>query len=79
MQKANKMSLPTEKIDNPVDTPLKSSSRERKLTEKDQEMHHEGAKKREKTFHKAYNSWKVTARETRTKLKKKNLLLRRPQ
>lgn len=52
-----------------MDTPPESSSRERRLTEKGQEMHHESAKKREKTFHKAYNSWKVTARETRTKLK----------
>lgn len=32
-------------------------------------MHNQDSKKREKTFHKMYNSWKLTARETRTKLK----------
>ncbi|XP_070412225.1 uncharacterized protein [Nothobranchius furzeri] len=63
------MSLPTEETDNPTDTPLKSSSRERKLTEKGQEMHDQDVKKREKTFKKAYNAWKLVARETRTKLK----------
>lgn len=65
----NKMSLPTEETDNPTDTPLKSSSRERKLTEKGQEKHKEDIKKRVKTFNKAYDSWKLVARETRTKLK----------
>lgn len=63
------MSIPVEQADNPIDTPLKSSSREKKQTEKGKEMHNQDAKKREKTFHKAYNSWKLTARETRTKLK----------
>lgn len=37
--------------------------------EKSQEMHNQDTKKHEKTFHKAYNSWKLTARETRIKLK----------
>lgn len=65
------MSIPTEKTDNPIDVtvPLKLNSRERKLTEKGQEMHDQDAKKREKTFHKTYDSWKLTARETKTKLK----------
>lgn len=63
------MSLTAEKTDNPIDMPLKSSSRERKLTEKGQEMQKQDAKKHDKTFNKAYNYWKVTARETRTKLK----------
>ncbi|XP_043973047.1 uncharacterized protein LOC122831155 [Gambusia affinis] len=63
------MSLPTEKTDNAVDMPLRSSSRERKLTEKGQEMHIQENKKREKTFHKVYDSWKWVARESRKKLK----------
>ena len=63
------MSLPTEETDNPTDTPLRSSSRERKLTEKGQEMHDQDTRKREKAFNKAYDFWKLAARETRTKLK----------
>lgn len=63
------MSLPTEKTDNPTDTLPKSSSLERKLTEKGQEMQNHEIKKREKTFNKTYDSWKLVARETRTKLK----------
>lgn len=63
------MSLPTEKTDNAVDMPLRSSSRERKLTEKGQEMHIQENKKHEKTFHKVYDSWKWVARESRKKLK----------
>lgn len=63
------MSVPTNETDNPIDMPHESSSRERKQTEKGKEMHKQDAKKREKTFHKAYNSWKLTARETRSKLK----------
>lgn len=69
LQKANKRSLPTEKTDNPIDTQLKSSSCERNLTEKGQEMYKQDTKKQEKAFHKAYNSQKVTAREARMKLK----------
>lgn len=32
-------------------------------------MHDQDTKKQEKTFNKAYDSWKLVARETRTKLK----------
>ena len=63
------MSLPTEKTDNHKDMPCRSSSRERNLTEKGKEMHDQDIKKREKAFIKAYDSWKLAARETRTKLK----------
>lgn len=48
---------------------VRSSSRERSLTEKGQEMHDQEAKKNEKAFNKAYNSWKEKAREARTTLK----------
>lgn len=51
------------------DTPCRSSSRERKLTEKGQEMHDQDTRKREKAFNKTYDSWKLVARETRKKLK----------
>lgn len=63
------MSLTTEETDYPTHTSRRSSSRERKLTEKGQEMHDQRVKKCENTFNKAYNSWKLVARETRTKLK----------
>lgn len=39
------MSLPKEETDNSTDTPLKSSSRKGKLTEKGQEMHNQDIKK----------------------------------
>lgn len=48
---------------------VRSSSRERSLTDKGQEMHDQEAKKHEKAFSKAYNSWKEMAREARTTLK----------
>lgn len=51
------------------DTPCRSSSRERKLTEKGQEIHDQETRKREKAFNKTYDSWRLVARETRTKLK----------
>lgn len=51
------------------DTPCRSSSRERKFTEKGQEMHDQDTKKRERAFNKTYDSWKLVARKTRTKLK----------
>lgn len=63
------MSLPEEQTDNFTDTPVRSSSSERTLTEKGQEMHNQDAKKCEKAFNKAYDSWKQAARETRTNLK----------
>lgn len=71
------MSLQTEETDNTTETPLKSSSRERKLTEKGQEMHNQDTKKREKTFHKTYN---LETDSKGDKDKTKNpLLIRRPQ
>ena len=63
------MSLSAEKIDNPTDALPRSSSRERRLTEKGQELQDQDDKKRETAFNKAYDSWKLTARESRTKLK----------
>lgn len=51
------------------DTPCRSSSRERKLTDKGQEMHDQHTRKCEKAFNKTYDSWKLIAKETRTKLK----------
>ena len=48
---------------------VRSSSRERTLTEKGQEMHDQEAKKHEKAFSKAYNSWKEIAKAARTTLK----------
>lgn len=48
---------------------VRSNSRERTLTEKGQELHKLEAKKNEKAFYKAYESWKGTAKETRAKLK----------
>ena len=63
------MSLPIENTDDPKDTQFRSSSRERKLTEKGQELHDQDTKKREKAFDKTYDSWKLVARKTRTELK----------
>ncbi|XP_055366079.1 titin homolog [Betta splendens] len=48
---------------------VRSSSRERRLTEKGQEMHEQEARKTEKAFNKAYDSWKQTAKEIRVRLK----------
>ena len=53
----------------PEDKQGKSNSRERSLTEKGLEMQEQEAKKNEKAFKKAYDSWKQLARETRVKLK----------
>lgn len=47
----------------------RSSSRKRNRTEKGLEMHKQETQKQEKAFNKAYDSWKQTARETRSKLK----------
>lgn len=57
-------------MSNPANTQqVRSSSRERTLTEKGQEMHDQEAKKHEKAFNKSYDSWKQIARESRTILK----------
>ncbi|XP_041845165.1 uncharacterized protein LOC121642470 [Melanotaenia boesemani] len=64
------MLSPAEETDNPTEMQqARSSSRERNLTEKGQEMHEQTTKKNEKTFNKAYDSWKGQAKEIRTKLK----------
>ncbi|CAI5640766.1 unnamed protein product, partial [Oreochromis niloticus] len=62
-------SSPEEETGNPTNALCKSSSRERKLTEKGLEMQNQDIRKREKSFNKTYDSWKLVARETRTKLK----------
>lgn len=49
--------------------PLRSSSRERKLTEKGREMQEQQTKKHKKVFSKNYDGWRELAREIRTKLK----------
>ncbi|CAH2277109.1 Hypothetical predicted protein [Pelobates cultripes] len=64
------MLSPAEETDKPTEIQQgRSSSRERSLTEKGQVMHEETAKKNEKAFTKAYDSWKELAKELRTKLK----------
>lgn len=45
------------------------SSRQKTLTEKARELRDQNAKKHKKAFNKAYDSWKQTARESRTALK----------
>ena len=45
------------------------STRQRTLTEKGRELHEEDAKKKEKSFSKAYDAWKKIARESRVQLK----------
>ncbi|XP_026042791.1 uncharacterized protein LOC113033320 [Astatotilapia calliptera] len=64
------MLSPVEEIDKSTEAQeARSSSRERRLTEKGQEMHEQEAKKNERSFSKAYESWKELARGVRTKLK----------
>ncbi|XP_067276268.1 uncharacterized protein [Pseudorasbora parva] len=64
------MSSPAEETDNPLETQqVRSSSRERSLTTKGQELHEQEAKRNAKAFNKAYDSWKLTAKEVRVKLK----------
>lgn len=55
-------SSPEEETGNPTNAPCKSSSRERKLTEKGLEMQNHDIRKREKSFNKTYNSWKLVER-----------------
>ncbi len=69
-QKTNKMLSSAEETDNPPEAQqVRSSSRERRPTEKGLELHEQEAKKNEKAFSKAYDSWKKTAKEIRTRLK----------
>lgn len=63
------MSLKSQGVDNIKGQPSRSSSRERTSTDKGQELWEEKAKQYEKNFSKAYNFWKQTARDSRTKLK----------
>ncbi|KAL1258159.1 hypothetical protein QQF64_011403 [Cirrhinus molitorella] len=64
------MSSPAEKTDNPSEEQqVRSSSRERSLTTKGQELHEQEARRNEKAFNKAYDSWKHSAKEVRVKTK----------
>ncbi len=69
VKQVNEMSLPSVEISNPPLQQIRSSSRERRFTEKGLEMREQEAKKKEKAFYKAYNSWKETAKETRSRMK----------
>lgn len=60
---------PAEEADNSEKQKVISSNRERSLTEKGKEMHEQEAKKNERAFNKAYDTWKESANEIRTKLK----------
>lgn len=64
------MLAPPEEMDNPTETQqVRSSSRERNLTEKGQELKKQELKKKEKAFNKAYETWRLAAKEIRAKLK----------
>ncbi|KAL1280039.1 hypothetical protein QQF64_014639 [Cirrhinus molitorella] len=64
------MSSPAEKTDNPSEEQqVRSSSRERSLTTKGQELHEQEARRNEKAFNKAYDTWKHSAKEVRVKMK----------
>lgn len=68
--KKGNMLEPAEEIKNALKAQQKrSSSRERTLTQKGQELQNQEAKKKEKTFCKAYEAWKLTAKGIRAKLK----------
>ncbi len=69
VKQVNEMSLPSVEISNPPLQQIRSSSRERRFTEKGLEMREQEAKKKEKAFYKAYNGWKETAKETRSRMK----------
>ncbi|XP_068074145.1 uncharacterized protein [Danio rerio] len=69
VKQADEMSLPTVEISNPVVQQVRSSTRERSFTERGLEMREQEAKRQEKAFHKAYNSWKETAKDCRSTLK----------
>nr|XP_043906906.1 uncharacterized protein LOC122785246 [Solea senegalensis] len=63
------MLTPAEETDNPPETQVRSSSRERSLSAKGLELHEQEAKKNEKAFNKTYDSWKQAAKEIRLRLK----------
>lgn len=64
------MLAPPEEIDNPTETQqVRSSSRERTLREKGQELKKQELKKKEKAFNKAYETWRLAVKEIRAKLK----------
>lgn len=66
----NAEALNTEEVSKSLDAqPSTSDSRLRTLTEKGQEMFFENAQNHEQAFLRAYDSWKRTARESRTTLK----------
>ncbi len=69
VKQVNEMSLPSVEISNPPLQQIRSSSRERRFTEKGLEMREQETKKKEKAFYKAYNGWKETAKETRSRMK----------
>lgn len=48
---------------------MSGSSRERTLTEKGKALQKQELKKKEKAFYKAYETWRVAAKEIRAKLK----------
>lgn len=59
-----------EEIKNPTEgQPVRSSSRERTVTEKGQELKTQEVMKKEKAFNKAYEAWRLAAKEIRAKLK----------
>ncbi|XP_073718035.1 uncharacterized protein [Misgurnus anguillicaudatus] len=64
------MSSPADNMENPSEAhQTRSSSCERSLTTKGQELREQEAMKNERTFNKAYDAWKHVAKEVRTKLK----------
>lgn len=69
IEQVKEMSLRAEEISNPSVQQIRSSSRERSFTEKGLEMREQEAKKQEKAFYKAYNYWKESAKESRSRLK----------
>ncbi|KAL4006146.1 hypothetical protein ACER0C_005859 [Sarotherodon galilaeus] len=60
---------PAEEADDSEQQGVRTNNRERHLTEKGKEMQEYEAKKNEKAFNKAYDTWKKAAKEIRTKLK----------
>ena len=68
----DKMSVNEEQASTSVETQeekKRRSTRQRTLTEKGRELHEEDAKKKEKSFNKAYDTWTKIARESRVQLK----------
>lgn len=64
------MSLHTAETSKPSDLPSgRSSSRQRTVTEKMQEVNDQNAIKHKRAFYKAYDAWKQTAKESRATMK----------